>query len=217
MAVNAVNGADNRGRNAAIGAGVGLVGGGAAGYFTKSILKDGNFTDEFVNKAILAGAKDDQTKNVVNATRKISELAEDAPVDKMKKVLSKLGESIAESVGEDKEVFKKALAEGTDDEVKGMFTTIKEGLGGLYETMKTQTVEALDNVYDKSAKKFKELTSEASEETKNVLAEAKKIARNIKLKPAAIYGAAAAVVAGLVAYAATPKGEKAAEAEKPQS
>ena len=43
MSVNAVNGTDNRGRNAAIGAGVGLVGGGAAGYFTKSILKDGNY------------------------------------------------------------------------------------------------------------------------------------------------------------------------------
>lgn len=214
MTVNAVNGADNRGRNAAIGAGVGLVGGGAAGYLTKSILKDGNFTDEFVNKAILAGAKDDQTKNVVNATRKISELAEDAPVDKMKKVLSKLGESLAETIGEDKEAFKKVIAEGTDDEVKGIFTTVKEGLGGLYETMKTQTVETLDSVYDKSAKKFKELAADASEETKNALAEAKKIARNIKLKPAAIYGAAAAVVAGLVAYAATPKGEKAAEAEK---
>lgn len=214
MTVNAVNGADNRGRNAAIGAGVGLVGGGAAGYFTKSILKDGNFTDEFVNKTILAGAKDDQTKNVVNAARKISEIAEDAPVDKMKKVLSKFGESIAEAIGEDKEVFKKALTEGSDDEIKGMFGTLKEGIGSLYETMKTQTVETLDSVYDKSAKKFKDLASDAAEETKNALSEAKKLVRNIKLKPAAIYGAAAAVVAGLVAYAATPKGEKAAEAEK---
>lgn len=212
--VDAVNGVDNRGRNAAIGAGVGLVGGGATGYLTKSILKDGNFTDEFIHKAVLAGAKDDETKNVVNIARKISEVADDAPVDKMKKVLSKFGDSVADAVGGDKEAFKKALTEGSDDEVKGLFATVKEGIGTLYEGLKAQTTEALDTVYDKSAKKFKALAEDASEETKNLLSEAKKIVRNMKLKPAAIYGAAAAVVAGLIAYVATPKGEKAEEAEK---
>ena len=49
MSVNAVSQKhDNSVRNGLIAGSVGLVGAGTAGYAAKSILKDGNYTDEFV-------------------------------------------------------------------------------------------------------------------------------------------------------------------------
>ncbi len=215
MSVNAVNGADNRGRNAAIGAGVGLVGGGAAGYFTKSILKDGNFSDEFIHNTMLATAADDNAKNSLKLAKKVAEMGEDVPVDKMKKVLNKAIEKSADIFGADKlEETKKLLAEGSDDEVKTLFGTFKAATETIYDTAKKVVSDGLETIYDKAGKKFNELPQDAAEETKKCLEVAKKTARNMKLKPAAIYGAAAALVAGVAGYLATPKAKDASSADK---
>ncbi len=215
MSVNAVNGTDNRGRNAAIGAGVGLVGGGAAGYFTKSILKDGNFSDEFIHKTMLATAADDAAKDSLKLSKKITEMGDDASVGKMKKVISEVVDKAKGFIAEDQiETTKKAIAEGSDDEVKTVFNTVKTAAETIYDAGKKTVSDTLETVYDKAGKKFKELPQDAAEETKKFFEAAKKTARNMKIKPAAIYGAAAAVVAGLVGYAATPKA-KPAEGEAP--
>ena len=232
MSVNAVNGTDNRGRNAAIGAGVGLVGGGAAGYFTKSILKDGNFSDEFIHNTMLATA-DDQEKDGLKLAKKVAEMGEDVPVDKMKKVFNKAIEKFADiSSADELEETKKIVAEGSDDEVKTLFGTFKAATETLYDETKKIVSDRLETIYDKAGKKFKELPQDAAEETKKWLeafkelpqdaAEetkewleaAKKTARNMKLKPAAIYGAAAALVAGVAGYLATPKAKEASSADK---
>ncbi len=221
MSVNAVNGTDNRGRNAAIGAGVGLVGGGAAGYFTKSILKDGNFSDEFIHKTMLATAADDSARDNLKLSKKITEMGDDASVGKMKKVLNDVMEKSKKFVAEDQiEATKKAIAEGSDDEVKSIFNGVKTAAETIYDEGKKVVSDTLETVYDKAGKKFKELPQDAAEETKKFFEAAKKTARNMKIKPAAIYGVAAAVVAGLIGYAATPKAKPAegeASAEKANS
>ena len=217
MSVNSVNSADHRTRNAAIGAGVGLVGGGAAGYFTKSILNDGNFSDEFVHKVAVAQAADDNAKTSLNLGKKISEMGDDASVSKMKKVLTKLSEVSAEALGADKEAAKKTIAEGSDDQIKSLFGTVKSAMETTYEAAKKTVSDALENVYDKAGKKFKELPQDAAEETKKLAEAAKNTVRYMKIKPAAIYGGAAAVVAGLAGFLATPKAkpaEGAAPADK---
>ena len=214
MSVNSVNSADHRGRNAAIGAGVGLVGGGAAGYFTKSILNDGNFSDEFVHKVAVANAADDNAKNALNLTKKIAEMGDEKKKKKIKKVLTKVSEISADSLGTDKEAAKKVITEGSDDEIKTLFQTVKSAIDTTYEAVKNSISESLENVYDKAGKKFKELPADAAEETKKLFEAAKKTARNIKLKPAAIYGAAGAVVAGLAGFLATPKAKPAEEKAK---
>lgn len=214
MSVNAVNATDNRGRNAAIGAGVGLVGGGAAGYFTKSILKDGNFSDEFIHNTMLATA-DDQEKDCLKLAKKVAEMGEDVPVDKMKKVFNKAIEKFADIFSADElEETKKIVAEGSDDEVKTLFGTFKAATETLYDETKKIVSDRLETIYDKAGKKFKELPQDAAEETKEWLEAAKKTARNMKLKPAAIYGAAAALVAGVAGYLATPKAKEASSADK---
>lgn len=221
MSVNAVNGTDNRGRNAAIGAGVGLVGGGAAGYFTKSILKDGNFSDEFIHKTMLATAADDSARDTLKLSKKITEMGDDASVSKMKKVLNNVMEKSKSFIAEDQmEAAKKTIAEGSDDDVKSIFNTVKTAAETIYDAGKKTVSDTLETVYDKAGKKFKELPQDAAEETKKFFEAAKKTARNMKIKPAAIYGAAAAVVAGLIGYAATSKAKPAegeASAEKANS
>ncbi len=209
MSVNSVNSADHRNRNAAIGAGVGLVGGGAAGYFTKSILNEGNFSDEFVHKVAVAQAADDNAKTTLNLSKKISEMGDDASVSKMKKVLTKLSEVNEDVLGPDKEAAKKIIKEGSDDEIKGLFGTVKSAVETGYEVSKKLVSDSLEEVYDKAGKKFKELPQDASDATKKFFEAAKKTARNMKIKPAAIYGGAAAVVAGLAGFFATPKAKPA--------
>ena len=167
---------------------------------------------------MLATAADDSARDTLKLSKKITEMGDDASVSKMKKVLNDVMEKIKNFVAEDQiEATKRTIAEGSDDDVKSIFNTVKTAAETVYDAGKKTVSDTLETVYDKAGKKFKELPQDAAEETKKFFEAAKKTARNMKIKPAAIYGAAAAVVAGLIGYAATPKAKPAegeASAEK---
>ena len=218
MSVNAVSQKhDNSVRNGLIAGSVGLVGAGTAGYAAKSILKDGNYTDEFVTSF---NNKMFQTKDG-KALLAICSLDEKSPtfLDEMVKVIKENAELF--------EIDPKEITKSDVDMVKllggeeqvrnlysGVIDVLKETVGdeltigkdtNIVELVKKHVPDDLDEIFDRSKKAFK---TDISEDSKEALEYAKKSLRNIKLKAGAVYGGIAAAVLGLGAYIYTKMANK---------
>ena len=210
MSVNAVSQKhDNSVRNGLIAGSVGLVGAGTAGYVTKSILKDGNYTDEFVTsvnnkmfqskkgKALLAMFSLDEKSptfldEVVKVIKENAELFEIDP-----KEITKSDVDMAKLLGGEEQVrnlysgFINTIKKTTGDEL----TTGKDT--NIVEIAKKYLPEELDEIFDRTKKAFK---TDIPEKGETLFESAKKSLRNIKLKAGAVYGGIAAAVLGLGAY-----------------
>ena len=203
--VDAINGVNNKTRNAAIGAGVGLVGAGAAGYLTTSILdKDKNIKDEFIHKAVLQSAESKDEKKYFNLSKLINSMDENSSVSSMKKTLEKMSnmQDLSSLVFDENEL--NIIKNGSDDEIKNLFKDAKDMFGEKYELLKDDIRSFIDEVYDKSSKKFTNQLDSLTYNGKAMLPKVKKLVTHIKLKQAAIFGGIGAVFAGLVSYLATP-------------
>ncbi len=208
--VDAINGVNNKTRNAAIGAGVGLVGAGAAGYLTTSILdKDKNIKDEFIHKAVLQSAESKDEKKYFNLSKLINSMDENSSVSSMKKTLEKMSnmQDLSSLVFDENEL--NIIKNGSDDEIKNLFKDANDMFGEKYELLKDDIRSFIDEVYDKSSKKFTNQIDTLTEEGKAMLPKVKKLVTHIKLKQAALFGGTGAVAAGLVSYLVTPRAKKA--------
>lgn len=207
--VDAINGVNNKNRNAAIGAGVGLVGAGAAGYLTTSILdKEKNIKDEFIHKAVLLSAADKDEKKYFNLSKLLSSMDENSSVSSMKKMLGKMDNMQDSSSIAFDEKDLNIIKNGSDDEIKTLFKETKDMFCENYELLKDDIRSLIDEVYDKSSKKFTNQIDTLTEEGKAMLPKVKKLVTHIKLKQAAIWGGTGAVCAGLVSYLATPSAKR---------
>lgn len=192
MGVNSVNtnnveNKNHTARNTAIGAGVGLVGGGTAGYLTKSLIKDNEFTDEFVlstTKKMVEKSKDKESFNIV---KKFLKFDENTPTDKLKKFFAKNADTW--KFGYNAEEINKM----SEAQIKDVFKELKELVKDRLDLSRL----GMDRVYDVKTKKFKDI----SEESKKLVKNMKKTMRELKLKQAGIYGGIAAAGAGLIAWA----------------
>ena len=208
--VDAVNGISHKNRNAAIGAGVGLVGAGAAGYLTTSILdKEKNIKDEFIHKAVLLSAADKDEKKYFNLSKLINSMDENSSVSSIKKTLEKMSNMQDSSCVAFDENELNIIKNGSDDEIKNLFKEAKDMFSENYELLKDDIRSLIDEVYDKSSKKFTNQIDTLTEEGKAMLPKVKKLVTHIKLKQAALFGGAGAVAAGVISYLATPRAKKA--------
>lgn len=207
MAVEGVN--NNNASGYALSAA--LIGGGAGaviGHATKSILKDNNFSDEFVKetskvalnsekgKAVLDMCKVDPKANnyatqIIEVIKKHSKVFGIDP-----KEISKSDEGIIEFLGGSNKVrnmFSEAL-----DELKSVYgVELKLGKDtNVKELIEKYMADDLEDIYDMSKKDFKAV----ADKDKPLLEYAKKAQRNLKLKAAGIYGAVGAAVLGLGTY-----------------
>lgn len=183
--------------------------GAGIGYATKSILKDGNYTDEFVKSVGDKMLSSDKGKLIVEMMK----IDEKSPnyltqmIDVLKKHHKVLGINPNDVTKTDVE-----LAEmfGGSEKVRELVADAKSKIAmktgeilttgentNVVEAIKRQVPKDLDEVFDKAKGEFK---AEVKEEAKDVLEFAKKAQRNIKLKAAGIYGAVGAAILGLGAY-----------------
>lgn len=207
--VDAVNGISHKNRNAAIGAGVGLVGAGAAGYLTTSILdKEKNIKDEFIHKAVLLSAADKDEKKYFNLSKLINSMDENSSVSSIKKTLEKMSNMQDSSCVAFDENELNIIKNGSDDEIKNLFKEAKDMFSENYELLKDDIGSFIDEVYDKSSKKFTNQIDSLTDNGKAMLPKVKKLVTQIKLKQAAIFGGIGAVFAGLVSYLATPSAKR---------
>lgn len=209
----AVDGVDNSNNNTALyTAGAALVGGGAGagiGYATKSILKDGNYTDEFVSKVHKGILNTDKGKAMSDLfaldPKSETYLTDCANVIKKHakifgidvKELSSADVKIAEMLGGSEQVrdfmesFRISISAELGEEIK----LGKES--NISEILKKHTPDSLDKVFDRSKNK-KAFKSEVNGEgAKEILKLAKDAQKSLKLKAAGIYGAIGAGVLGL--------------------
>lgn len=208
MAVDGVNNSNNN--TALYTAGAAVVGGGAGagiGYATKSILKDGNYTDEFVSKVHKGILNTDKGKAIsdlcaldpksetylTDCANVIKKHAKIFGIDA--KELSSADVGLAEMFGGSDEArnfmesFRTSLSEKLGEEIK----VGKES--NISEILKKHTPDDLDEVFDRSKKAFKSEVN--GEEAKEILKLAKDAQKSLKLKAAGIYGAIGAGVLGL--------------------
>lgn len=211
MGVNSVNtnnveNKNNTARNTAIGAGVGLVGGGTVGYITKSLIKDNEFTDEFVLSTVKKMAEKSKDKESFNIVKKFLKFDENTPADKLKKFFAKNADTW--KFGYNAEEINKM----SEAQIKDVFKELKELVKDRLDLSRL----SIDKVYDVKTKKFKDIDKEIKNDLgegfddliKDISKEAKKLAENmkktmreLKLKQAGIYGGIAAAGAGLIAWA----------------
>ena len=206
MAVDGVNNSNNAGYYAlgaaAIGGGTGAI----IGHTTKSILKDGNYTDEFVKAVGDKMLKSDKGKLVVE----LMQIDEKSPnylsqmIDVIKKHHKVLGINPNDVTKTDVEI---AEIFGGSEKVRELVADAKAKIaaetGEIITTGKdTNIVDAirrhvpkdLDDVFDRTKNEFK---SSVKESQNSILEFAQKAQRNLKLKAAGIYGAIGAAVLGL--------------------
>lgn len=185
---------DNSSRNGLIAGSVGIVGGGAAGYATKSILKDGNYTDEFVSSFY---------KNNKDYKQLLAFLSLDKNAPTFGEDLSKILSSLLKDVGE---IPPELPAPCYYDQLVG---ALKEVYGNdlttgkntnFHELYKKFIYKQFDVVFDRTKKAFK---SNIPEESQYLIESVKTVMSNLKLKAGAIYGGVAAAVLGIGAYVYT--------------
>ena len=185
---------DNSSRNGLIAGSVGIVGGGAAGYATKSILKDGNYTDEFVSSFY---------KNNKDYKQLLAFLSLDKNAPTFGEDLSKILSSFLKDVGE---IPPELPAPCYYDQLVG---ALKEVYGNdlttgkntnFHELYKKFIYKQFDVVFDRTKKAFK---SNIPEESQYLIESVKTVMSNLKLKAGAIYGGVAAAVLGIGAYVYT--------------
>lgn len=196
-------------RNTAIGAGVGLVGGGTAGYLTKSLIKDNEFTDEFVLSTVKKMAEKSKDKESFNIVKKFLKFDENTPTDKLKKFFAKNADTW--EIGYKAEEINKM----SEAQIKGVFKELKELVKNRLDISRL----SMESVYDTKTRKFKDIDKEVKNDLgdfydliKDLFKEDKKLAENmkktmreLKLKQAGIYGGIAAAGAGLIAWAVSAK------------
>ena len=208
--VEAVNGTvpvvskkDNTLRNTAIGTGVGLVGGGATGYLTKNILKNGELTDEFVKEyahtMIETQEKSlDAGKDVIKMVKECYDLGEDFSTSDARKFYKKYAKvaqiddkTINAVLDQPDEKFIEAMkefrsrildAKNTGNKFKSYNVRLKEGLGHVKEwyTSNKNSLKA-DDAQIKELEAYKFATSAM---------------KKLKFRAGAIWGASAAIVLG---------------------
>lgn len=210
MSVNGVNGNSNNNFNAALYAS--LIGGTAAagvGYATKSILKDGNYTDEFIHEVTQKSLNSKEGKCIVDLCKldkNSATYAEDIVNFFKKHGRNALGlseEEFAQIRNIDAKTLKKSVKLNTvslylDKEFtklsKQAGEEIKHGKDtNIIEILKKQTLKDIDEVFDRSKNAFKPELKESNIMLKFV----KKAQKSLKLKAAATYGIIAAGVIGL--------------------
>ena len=220
MTVNGVNNSNNNaGAYAAGAAVVGGAAGAATGYFTKNIVKDGKYTDEFLSQTSKNFLKSDDGK----AIKAFVQLDPNSKtfVDDFCDVLIKHGKTLgipeSKLVKNDSGLIKLFVNENDPRE---LFTKIIDSLNeecgcdlklgkdnNFAEVLNKKISGDVDEVYDVSKKAFKE----GIDESDNIIKCVKKAISDVKWKAAGIYGGIAAAVLGLGTYLCCA-GKKAPEA-----
>ena len=210
MSVEAVNN-NNTTMYTAGGALAGAAIGGTIGHVTKSVLKDGNYTDEFVRTTHKNLMNSDEGKLV----KEICQIEENSPtaltecynaIRKYPKALGLDPQEVAKASGD------VALAQmfGGNDKVLELIAGAKDSIKNkcgeelkfgkdtnIEELVKKYVPGDLDEVFDRSKNAFKDGVKESEN---SLLNPAKKAFRSIKLKAAGIYGAIGAAVLGVAGY-----------------
>ncbi len=225
MSVNSVSQKhDHSVRNGLIAGSVGLAGAGATGYATKSILKDGNYTDEFVNTVHNRLLKSDKFyKHEVASLSMMSvdinsptfledffyvakenpEIFIDLDPDTTARLRNASKEDWCRFMGDDENLNSlKSICSYLQElnrETYGDKITVGKN-SNVTEFLKKSLSDELDDVYDRAAKAFK---TDAGEGYKGLIELCKKSVRDVKLKAGAIYGGIAAAVLGIGAYVFT--------------
>ena len=185
---------DNSSRNGLIAGSVGIVGGGAAGYATKSILKDGNYTDEFVSSFYKNNKDYKQLLAFLSLDKNAPTFGED-----LSKILPSLLKDVGEIPPELPAPYYYDQLVGALKEVYGNDLTTGKNTN-FHELYKKFIYKQFDVVFDRTKKAFK---SNIPEESQYLIESVKTVMSNLKLKAGAIYGGVAAAVLGIGAYVYT--------------
>ena len=180
--------------------------GAVAGHATKSILKDGNYTDEFihqVNKNLVNSDEGKLIKDICSLDKNSATYLDDC-VNTMKKHAAVLGINPNEVSKTDVDFFKmcggkEKFTQYFDEQVSKLSKKIGEEIKlgkdtNVLDIMKKHIPEDLDEVFDRTKNAFK---SGIDEESNTIIKYAKSAQRNLKLKAAGIYGAIGAAALGL--------------------
>lgn len=186
---------DNAVQNAAIAGGVGVVGGGTAGYMTKQIFKDDKFTDEFIkeSKKQLVNTKTDD-KNLRKIIINLFNM-EDNPTIKSIKKFFRNNKAFFEQI--DKEEFDNILK--SEKKILDTFQQLKKGLNDEF----SGNFDEISKFFDKNKKKF--ISSDKLKNNKlyqGVL----KAQLKIKGKAGLIWGAATGAVLSIGTFIASKVG-----------
>ena len=177
---------DNTKRNVAIATGVGAVGGGAIGYITKNVMKNGELTDEFTKKLIDNALKETYKgdKTTIKLTKDVLKLAENPTAETVKQLIKKHakyfkleGEKLAETL--------KEIDESVVEYFNKNIMPIKEKFEKTVEIL----TNSIKNNYDAKTKKFTISNPEGAAFVNNAK-------RSIKGKAGLIWGAASAITLG---------------------
>lgn len=188
---------DNAVRNTAIAGGTGLIAGGAAGYATKQIMKNNEFTDEFVkeahNQILNTMFKDNDDTKLAKA---IFNMDENPTIDAIKKFLKNNAKAIEEESGDMVEF----LRTNSDEEIQNLYN-------GIRESFNTQVKSNLDDVtqtlkyYLEDGKKL--FTKQECFKDNKLYKAALKAQHEVKGKAGLIWGAATGAVLGTGAFIAS--------------
>lgn len=204
--VEAISYKDNTNRNTAIATGVGAVGGGIAGYMSKNILKNGEFTDEFVKQAnnnlFDVFYKDDPGKDLM---KDLCNLGDEPNIKQSKKFLKKWEKDIESFPGEIQELLKKS-----DKEIIAETKSFRESLMLATSENGTTFRESMDTIFTTAKKIYTnhknsfKLHKDVVVNIDAIISKGLKIFSNaeksIKGKAGLIWGAAIGTTGGVATY-----------------
>lgn len=195
-ALNPVETKTHTGRNVALGAGVGALGGYGLGYLTTTILKNGDYKDEFILRGLKKVAGD---KKEFEIFKRFIKMKDDCTIEDVCKFFKSIDkETVKRMAGDDVLVLRikdpSTLSKTQADNIVNIFKEFKTKAKNMFEPAKA----GMDEIYDRSVKAFKNNLDATQAEDVNI---AKKIISEMKHERGGKFGAIGLAACALGAWA----------------